>query len=190
MFRVFLAFSIFFAIDITQLNPGHTLAFLEFLVFNQVSQASINNYLSGVKTMLQLYGIQTSALRDYRVSYFTKALKLKAPLRVSFKTIIDIPTLNNIVSTCDSMYMGQIYKACFLTSFFSFLRISNLVPTPCPPLTPLSSWLGLISSWLLQGLIFSSNGVKPSRIKTLSESSRSLPWVNHPSVQSEPLKPS
>ena len=63
-------------------------------------------------------------------------------------------------------------------------------PTPCPPLTPLSSWLGLISSLLLQGLIFSSNGVKPSRIKTLSESSRSLPWVNHPSAQSEPSKPS
>ena len=79
MFRVFLAFSIFFAIDITQLNSDHTLAFLEFLVFNQVSQASINNYLSAVKTMLQLYGIQTAAFRDYRVSYFTKTLKLKVP---------------------------------------------------------------------------------------------------------------
>ena len=137
MFRVFLAFSIFFAIDITQLNSDHTLAFLEFLVFNQVSQASINNYLSAIKTMLQLYDIQTAAFRDHRVTYFTKALKLKAPFRVFFKTIIDIPTLTNIVSTCDSMYMGQVYKACFLTSFFSFLRISNLVPHSLSSFNPL-----------------------------------------------------
>ena len=137
MFRVFLAFAIFFTIDITQLNADHSLAFLEFLVFNQISQASINNYLSAVKTMLQVYGIQTSAFRDPRVSYFTRALKLQAPYRVALQSIIDIPTLTNIVSTCDSMYMGQVYKACFLTSFFSFLRISNLVPHSLSTFNPL-----------------------------------------------------
>ena len=113
---------------IMHLNTDHSLAFLEFLVFNQLSQASINNYLSAIKTMLQLYGIQSVAFRDHRVSYLMKALKLQAPLRVTLKSIIDIALLNEIVTSCNSMYMGQIYKACFLTSFFPFLRISNLVP--------------------------------------------------------------
>ena len=137
MFKLFLSFCIFFSIDIIHLNTDHSLAFLEFLVFNQLSQASINNYLSAIKTMLQLYGIQSVAFRDHRVSYFTKALKLQAPFRVTLKSIIDIPLLNEIITSCNSMYMGQIYKACFLTSFFSFLRISNLVPHTLTTFNPL-----------------------------------------------------
>ena len=137
MFRTFIAFCIFFTIDIHHLNTDHSLAFLEFLVFNQLSQASINNYLSAIKTMLQLYGLPSLPFRDHRISYFTKALKLQAPLRVSFKSIIDIPLLHEIVTACNSMYMGQIYKACFLTSFFTFLRISNLVPHTLSSFNPL-----------------------------------------------------
>ena len=32
------------------------------------------------------------------------------------------------MNVCDSMYMGMVYKAAYLLAFFSFLRISNLVP--------------------------------------------------------------
>ena len=122
MFRTFIAFCIFFTIDIHHLNTDYSLAFLEFLVFNQLSQASINNYLSAIKTMLQLYGLPSLPFRD---------------LRVSFKSIIDIPLLHEIVTACNSMYMGQIYKDCFLTSFFTFLRISNLVPHSLSSFNPL-----------------------------------------------------
>ena len=137
MFRLFIAFCTFFTIDIHHFNTDHSLAFLEFLVFNQLFQASINNYLSAIKTMLQLYGLPSLAFRDHRISYFTRALKLQAPLRVSLKSIIDIPLLHDIVTACNSMYMGQIYKACFVTSFFTFLRISNLVPHTLSSFNPL-----------------------------------------------------
>ena len=51
-----------------------------------------------------------------------------APLNPHIKTIIDVEMLLQLVVQCDRMYMGKIFKAAFLTSFFSFLRISNLVP--------------------------------------------------------------
>ena len=52
---------------------------------------------------------------------FTKALKCTRPLSPRMKTIIDI------WKQCDRMYLGMVYKAEFLLSFFSLHRISNLV---------------------------------------------------------------
>ena len=42
-----------------------------------------------------------------------------------------------IITTCDSMLMGQIYKALYLIAFFSFLRISKLVPHKIASFSPL-----------------------------------------------------
>ena len=50
------------------------------------------------------------------------------PLNPSIKPIIDIHTLQSIALQCDRMHMGHICKAAILLAFFSFLRISNLVP--------------------------------------------------------------
>ena len=47
------------------------------------------------------------------------------PLNPSIKPI---DTLQSIAYQYDRMYMGQICKAAILLAFFSFLRISNLVP--------------------------------------------------------------
>ena len=50
------------------------------------------------------------------------------PLNPSIKPIIDVTTLQLIIQSTDSMYMGHIFKAAILLSFFIFVRISNLVP--------------------------------------------------------------
>ena len=53
---------------------------------------------------------------------------MNRPLSFSHKAMIDILLLHQIVSICDSMYMGQVYKAAYLLAFFTFLRIYNMVP--------------------------------------------------------------
>ena len=62
---------------------------------------------------------------------------MHAPLRVNLKKVIDIPLLRSIVSQCDFTFMGQIYKALYLLSFYSFLRLSNLVSHVVPQYSPL-----------------------------------------------------
>ena len=151
MFRVFLAFCIFFSIDYRHLKFKHCVAFLKFLVFNKVSEACISNHISAVMTKLQLYGLPVT--KDSRIKYFSKALALQAPLKISLKAIIDIPTLAAIALRCYSMYMGQVYKAAFLLSFFSFLRISNLVPHAINSFNPLEQ--------LARGDIFFANPKRP-----------------------------
>ena len=49
-------------------------------------------------------------------------------LNPHMKMIIDIEMLFQLVLGWDRKNIGTIFKAAFLTSFFSFLRISNLVP--------------------------------------------------------------
>ena len=56
---------------------------------------------------------------------------------MALKTIIDIPTLQLMVRHCDFTYMGQVFKAVYTLAFFSFLRLSNLVPHTVKSYSPL-----------------------------------------------------
>ena len=68
---------------------------------------------------------------------FYQIFNLNSPIkRVSLKTVVDVQTLKAIVK-CDSMYMGQTFKAAFLLSFFSFFRIFNLAPHSMNTFNPL-----------------------------------------------------
>ena len=65
---------------------------------------------------------------DARLKYYQKSIQIHAPLSVKLKKMIDIPLLKRIVDQCDYTYMGQIFKAVYLLSFYSFLCMSILVP--------------------------------------------------------------
>ena len=82
------------------------LCFLECLQYNGVKHTQMANYLSAVKTKFLIMGLDVTCFNDCRLKYYQKA----------------------ILQCCDLTYMGQIFKAVYLTSFFSFLRLSNLVP--------------------------------------------------------------
>ena len=106
------------------------ISFLEFLVENNLSHSAISNEVSAVKTNLALYGLSSYSFQDPRIAYFERSLSLHKTFFPVVMKIIDIPLLTSIVSICDTMWMGQIFKALYLTAFFSFLRVSNLVSNP------------------------------------------------------------
>ena len=121
---------------LNQVGPLHILAYLEFLAVN-VSQSSMANPLSAIKSKFQLYALDSSCFTDSRIKYYNKTMSLRRPFKPNLKPIIDIDMLKAITITCDSMYMGFVYKALYLVSFFSFLRISNLVPHSAAAYCPL-----------------------------------------------------
>ena len=119
---------IFAKFPLASLTPDHVLCFLEFLASNKISHSGVANYMSAIKTKLSMYGLSVTSFSDPRLRYFSRSLARNASFRVSLKTIIDIPMLTQIMQVCDSMYMGFVYKAAIVLSFFSFLRISFLFP--------------------------------------------------------------
>ena len=113
------------------------LCFLECLQFNGVRCSQMSNYLSAIKTKLTIFGLDVAGFADVRLKYYQKAIHMHTPLRVNLKKVIDIPLLRLIVHQCDFTFMGQIYKALYLLSFYSFLRLSNLVPHAVSRYSPL-----------------------------------------------------
>ena len=94
------------------------LSFLEFLHENKVSSSAITNHISAVKACLALHGLSTHSFQDQRVAYFLRSLGLNQKFASTIKKSLIL--LHKIVQMCDSMWMGQVYKAVYLTAFFSF----------------------------------------------------------------------
>ena len=113
-------------IQVSNISPLILIAYLQFLYANKYSPTAMANHLSAIKT--KLLGFSTQPFEDPRIKYFQKAIILHRPFKASLKKIIDIDTLQLIVRACDTTYMGQVFKAVYTLAFFSFLRISNLVP--------------------------------------------------------------
>ena len=137
MFQNFLAFSIFAHFQLQALTPDNLLCFLEFLASNKICHVGISHYISAIKTKLSMYGIDVVSFADPRIRYFKRAIGRSSPLKFTIKAIIDITMLTQMVTMCDSMFMGFVYKAAILLSFFSFIRICNLVPHSIANFNPL-----------------------------------------------------
>ena len=137
MFRLCIAFAVFMHIQVEHISPLILIAYLQFLHTNKYSVTAMANHLLAVKTKLALLGFSMQAFEDQRIKYYQKALTLHRPFKASLKKIIDIDTVQLIVRACDSTYMGQVFKAIYTLAFFSFLKISNLVPHTRKAYTPI-----------------------------------------------------
>ena len=126
-FRCFIAFCIFVKQDCTNITVQLILSFLEFLVHNGKSYATVGNALSAIKAQLLLHNIDCQCFLDRRISYYLKALRINRPFKAVLRPVIDVSLLEKISLKCDCMYLGYIFKAVYLVAFFSVLRISNLV---------------------------------------------------------------
>ena len=182
-FRLFVAFSIFVQKDICSSDVWLLLSFLEFLCYNRKSFSTISNTVTALKTQFQLYGLDTVFFADKRVSLFIRSLKIHRPFKVSLKPIISLNMLKDICATCDTMFLGHIFKAVYLTAFFSFLRIFNLV---CHSLSSFSH----IKQLARADVIFSHPGASLliSWSKTMQTNDK-IRLIKIPFLQGSPLCP-
>ena len=154
MFRLFIAFTVFMQVSLLLLKPMIIVAYLEFLTYNGLSTPTLANHLAAIKANLSLYGLPTLIFQDPRIKYFQKAMTLCTSFKPSIKSIMDINTLQLLIRACDSTYMGQVFKAVYTIAFFSFLRLSNLVPHSVQQFSPYITWPEL--TFFLQSLDYIS----------------------------------
>ena len=127
MFRVFVAFALFMSWDIHQVTVLQLLCFLECLQYNGVKVSQMANYLSAIKTKFVILGLDVVSFADPRLKYYQRAMQLHSPLQVKLKKVIDVSLLHRIVQQCNYTYMGQVFKAVYLVSFYSFLRLEVML---------------------------------------------------------------
>ena len=99
-------------------------SFMEFLYQNHLS----STHIAGLRVFHIVHGLQTHPFKDERIALFVKSTKIQAPLRPSVKSHIDVQTLDSIICHCQILPYPEIFKTSYLLCFFSFLRLSNILP--------------------------------------------------------------
>ena len=94
----------------------------------QMPSRNILNHLTAMRASFIMYGLNKYPFRDERLPLFIKALKINAPLSLKTHKIITIQMLQQILQVCDSLQEPILFKSLYLFTFFSFLRISNILP--------------------------------------------------------------
>ena len=104
------------------------LAFLEYLVDNSLSVANICNYLAALRTMFIIHNLPTHPFRDEKIQMFVKSDRINRPLVVKTNSIFTKKMLLNIMAATETLEFSEIFLSIYLLAFFSFLRLSNIVP--------------------------------------------------------------
>ena len=101
--RIFIAFCVCIKVSIHHFSVITVLAFLEYLVHNDVSLPMLVNYLSALKSMAIVYNLPHTPFVHPQVKYYIKALKFNRPLVASAKNVTDINTLIRMIRLCGSL---------------------------------------------------------------------------------------
>ena len=128
MFALFLAFLVALDLSLPQISTLDVLAFMEYLLESGMSAENITNHLTAIRSMLIIYNCDASSFRDNRIPLFIKSVKINRPLNPVYKTVIDENILLSMVLACDHFPNPTIFKALYLFTYFSFLRLSNILP--------------------------------------------------------------
>ena len=128
MFRHFLGFLVATGLSIHQVTVTILLAFMESLVDQSFTVSNIVNYMAGIRSNFIIYGLDTLPFRDERIHLFQKSLKYTRKFVPKGTFVIDTDLLLCILSVSDTLEFPIIYRALYLLSFFSFLRLSNILP--------------------------------------------------------------
>ena len=110
------------------MNTITLLAFMEFCCHSGMSQANISKSMAGIRSMFIVYGLNTQPFKDERISLYIKSLKINAAFTPKTVKLISIEVLQQIVTVCSALQHPVVYKALYLFCFFSFLRLSNILP--------------------------------------------------------------
>ena len=106
-----------------QVDIHFLLSFMEFLFQNGHSKVNIANYMAAVRNLHIIHGLPTEPFRDEIIH-----LKITAPFVPNTRPILDISMLKSLLLFCETAPHPITFKALYLTCFFSFLRISNILP--------------------------------------------------------------
>ena len=84
--------------------------------------------MSAISAMFIVYALNTQPFKDERIPFYIKYLKINAVFRLKTVKLISIEVLQQIIMVCNALQHPVLYKALYLFSFFSFLRLSNILP--------------------------------------------------------------
>ena len=85
--------------------------------------------MAALRAFFILYDLPTAVFKDDKIQLYIKALELNRPLLLNNTPIFTQHTLAQIVEVCNDQEQPYVFtKDCIFAGFFSFMRLSNIVP--------------------------------------------------------------
>ena len=129
MFRDFLGFLVAAGLSHKCLGSHHILLmFMEFLAQNRLSQSNIANHMAGIRAQFIIHGLETDPFQHDQIHLFHKSLKINRPLNPTAHQLITTDILQKIIHITRSLDSPVVFTALYLLAFYSFMRISNMLP--------------------------------------------------------------
>ena len=124
----FISFQAAAGLPFYQVNVTLLLSFLEYLHENNISSGQMQNYLAALRAMHIAHGLETAPFKDERLPLFLKAIRIHRPFHPKVLAHLNLSLLEKIINLSDHMQFPQVFKPLYLLMFFSFLRMSNVLP--------------------------------------------------------------
>ena len=97
MFKDFFAFLLILDLTWPQVSTLLLLAVMEYLHNSGMSTANITNYMTAIRCMYIIYGMDTACMRDQRIPMFVRALTRTRVFNPSLPITIDENILSHII---------------------------------------------------------------------------------------------
>ena len=140
-------------------GPENLALYAEYLSRSLKSPQSIRNYISGLKTVHNLLGLDVSSFSSFPLQLTLRALDKTLRHFPQKKLAITIPLLRSLVGSTMPSEVGPIqaivFRALCLLLFTTFLRISSVLPVSghlfdhTRHLTPRDVLLGTETGWVV-----------------------------------------
>ena len=128
LFRNFVGFCICSKIKLKKIVLQDIMAYLEYLIQNNVSANMLSNNISALKAHFVMSALNFSLWDHPSIRYFVKSVKINRPLCPVRRNIMSLETLKQLIQACRILPSYLTFRAIFLMAFFGFLRISNIAP--------------------------------------------------------------
>ena len=127
-FKDFLGFLVAANLSLRQATTLDILAYMEHLLQSGMSASNITNHVTGIKAMFLAYVMNPGVLTDNRIALFLKSVRINRPLQPQILLTLDVPLLEKIIHVCYQFQHPPVFQALYSFCFFSFLRLSNILP--------------------------------------------------------------
>lgn len=106
--------------------------YIAYLVMKKTQDNTIRSYISGIKYILRLLGVQLDN-NSCQFNALIKAARLRNPRKVKMRLPIKLRLTNRLIREVDKIkclanqpYLRRLYKAMFISAYYGLLRISEI----------------------------------------------------------------
>ena len=149
---------------------------------NNISLKVISTYLSSIQTKARLYNWDNSAIHHLSVRRYIRSITINSRFNPTPRGVFDLQTLYNISVSCDILSDPILYRAIFFTTFFGFLRMSNMAPHSAKKFD--KNWY-----FLRQDLIFGHSGAHLLKWTKTLQDHKAHHWIQLPTIKNHFLCP-